>query len=40
MGGEAWCPKCAKKITIQFGTPSFKFNGKGFYETDYKNKKK
>jgi putative FmdB family regulatory protein len=40
------CPKCKSLNTKKFliskepGTaPTFKFIGKGFYETDYKNKK-
>jgi len=34
------CPKCSSgNITQKIGTPTIKFNGSGFYETDYKNKK-
>lgn len=33
------CKECGKPMVRQIGTPSFVFTGKGFYSTDYKDKK-
>lgn len=34
------CEKCGKEMKKIPCSPNLKFRGKGFYETDYKNKKK
>lgn len=35
-----FCDSCGSKLDLQMSTFSAKFNGSGFYETDYKSKKK
>jgi putative FmdB family regulatory protein len=36
----AWakCPTCGKRAKRVYSTPAIHFKGKGFYNTDYKNK--
>lgn len=34
------CDKCGAPLEVQMSTFSAKFTGSGFYETDYKSKKK
>lgn len=33
------CPKCKGSVKKVFSVPSLKFNGSGFYKTDYANPK-
>jgi putative FmdB family regulatory protein len=35
-----WCVKCQKNMVKTISTTNFKFNGQGFYITDYKRKGK
>lgn len=39
LGDPVKCEKCGKPMKRQFGRISPRFKGKGFYETDYKEKK-
>ena len=35
-GKEVKCPEClSSNVKRQIGRPSIRFNGKGFYKTDY-----